>query len=279
MSLEDPQVEEPVAPAPPAAPAAQPPSGVSGGVVRLLIIAAIVLALAIGAFFLVGSGVLFSLGQQQGAYTVESYTPPQQLVSASERILAHAEPDVSSPTVVMFGAGAVLEVNGRVSRGLGNDWYRISWNEQTAFVRQQDAVAGDGAPPTVAERPKPEEVEEKPVEEHPDEVAAAEFPPPPPTDFSLSDVRWVRAPSARDFARYYPDRALEQDQSGRVVLDCVASASGALDCAVAEESPVGWGFGAAAMNIARQARIEPTTEDGSSVSGRHVRLPLAFRAG
>ena len=278
MSLEDPQVEEPPASAPPQAPAAPPPAAASGGLGRLLIIAAIILALAIGAFFLVGSGVLFSLGQQQGAYAIESYTPPQQLVSASEHVMAHAEPDASSPTVVMFGAGAVLDVNGRVTRGLGNDWYRISWNEQTAFVRQQDTAIGDGAPPTVAERPKPEEVEEKPVEEAPDEADVAEFPPPPPTDFSLSDVRWVRAPGARDFARYYPDRALDQEQSGRVVLDCVASASGALDCSVAEESPTGWGFGAAAMSIARQARIEPTAEDGSSVAGRHVRLPLAFRA-
>jgi TonB family protein len=276
-------LEEPLAPPPAEPPPAEAAPGVapppSGRIGQLLIVGAVVLALAIGAFFLVGSGVLFSIGQQQSAYTVEAYTPPQQLVSASEHVLARAEPDISSRTVVMFGAGAVLEVNGRVSRGLGNDWYRISWNGQTAYVRVQDTAVGDGAPPTVAEREKPEAVEEKPQQEEPEEADAAEFPPPPPTDFSLSDVRWVRAPNARDFARYYPHRALEQDQSGRVVLDCIAAANGALDCSVTEESPTGWGFGAAALSIARQARIEPTAADGSSVAGRRVRLPLAFRAG
>jgi TonB family protein len=288
MSAEDPRLEEPPAPAPPSPPvapvapapsAAPAPAAATGRVGQLLIIGAVIFALAIGVFFLVGSGVLFSIGQQQAAFTVEDYAPPQRLVSASEHVLAHAQPDASSTTVVMFGAGAELDVNGRVSRGIGNDWYRISWNGQTAFVRQQDTAVGEGAPPPVAERAKPEPEEEKPVAEEPDEVDVVEFPPAPPANFDLSDVRWVRAPGARDFARHYPERALEQEQSGRVVLDCVASASGSLSCSIAEEDPRGWGFGAAAMSIARQARIEPTAADGSSVAGRHVRLPLSFRAG
>jgi TonB family protein len=218
-------------------------------------------------------------GGQQPAYSVEPYTLQQHLISARERVLAHAEPDESSPTVVMFGAGASLDVVGRVSRGIGADWYQIRWNNQIAYIRQQDAVAGEEAPPSIAERPKPEE-EEMPAEpEEPQGPDVAEFPPlPPAAGLELSDVRWARAPNARDFARFYPHRALEQGRSGRVVLDCVAAASGALDCSVAEENPVGWGFGDAAISIARQARIEPTTPDGRSVAGAHVRVPLAFRA-
>ena len=65
---------------------------------------------------------------------------------------------------------------------------------------------------------------------------------------------------------------------GRVVLDCVISGRGSLDCSVAEENPPGWGFGDAAVNIARQARVEPTAPDGRSLAGERLRLPLQFRA-
>ncbi|MGH6951917.1 MAG: TonB family protein, partial [Vitreimonas sp.] len=256
------------------------PTAASAGRSHVFVIAAlVVIALAVGGYFLVRSGLLGGAPTQE-AYVVAPYAPQQQLVSARERVLAHAQPDASSPVVVMFGAGAPLDVNGRVSRGIGNDWYRIAWNGQTAFVRQPDAVAGGEAPPGIAERPKPEEEEEKPAEEEekPDDAELAEFPPLPRASFGLSDVRWVREPGARDFARFYPHRALDQGRSGRVVLDCTITARGALDCSVAEENPPGWGFGDAAVNIARQARVEPTTRDGRSVAGEHLRLPLQFRA-
>ena len=291
MSAEEPRPPEAQAPEPAPPPAAPPPAApppiappptapttarapVSGRL--LVLIASVVIALALGGYFIARSGLL-SGGTAEGQYTVEAYQPPQQLLSARERVLAYAQPDTSSPTVVMFGEGAVLDVNGRVSRGLGNEWYRIAWNGQTAFIRQQDTVAGEGAPPTIAERPKPEEEEEKPLEEE-EAVDVAELPEAPAGEFGLADVIWVREPNARDFARFYPNRALDQGRSGRVVLDCVASARGALDCSVVEESPPGWGFGDAALGIARQARIAPEAEDGSSVAGRHVRMPLSFRA-
>ena len=284
MSAEDPRPDSEPAPSPaplpppqPRAPAGAAPFGGEASVRRIVIAAAAIIVLALGGYYLVRSGVFGGAGE--AGYTVEAYQPPQQLISARERVLAHAQPDAASPTVVMFGQGVALDVNGRVSRGLGNDWYRIAWNGQTAFIRQQDTVAGEEAPPTVAERPKPDPDEAKPrVIEEPD-VAIADFPEAPPPQVGLADVIWVREPSARDFARFYPSRALDQGRSGRVVLDCVANARGALDCSVVEESPTGWGFGDAALRIARQSRIAPRAEDGSSVAGRHVRLPLSFRAG
>jgi TonB family protein len=267
-------------PPPPAAPRmSAPPARAKRGSAVPVIAAAVVVALALGGFLLARSGLL-SGAPVEDAYTVAAYTPPQPLVSARERVLAYAQPSASSPVVVMFGAGAELDVQGRVSLGLGNDWYQIAWNGQTAFVRQQDAVAGGEAPPGIAERVEPEEEEEvKPGEdEKPETVAMAEFPPLPPAQFDLSSVRWIREPNARDFARFYPERALDQGRSGRVVLDCVVGGNGRLDCSVAEENPPGWGFGAAAVSIARQTRIDPTGPDGRSVAGEHLRLPLAFRA-
>ena len=266
------------APAPPRPAPSRAPPAKRGSAVPV-IAAAVVVALALGGFLLVRSGLL-SGTPAEDAYTVAAYTPPQPLVSVRERVLAYAQPNASSPVVVMFGAGAELDVQGRVSLGLGNDWYQIAWNGQTAFVRQQDAVSGGEAPPGIAERAEPEEDEEaKPEEdEKPETVAMAEFPPLPPAQFDLSSVRWIREPNARDFARFYPERALDQGRSGRVVLDCVVGGNGRLDCSVADENPPGWGFGEAAVSIARQTRIDPTGPDGRSVAGEHLRLPLAFRA-
>jgi TonB family protein len=190
---------------------------------------------------------------------------------------------VASPVIVMFGQGVTLNVSGRVQRGLGNYWYAISWNEQTAYVRIQDVVAGSGAPPSpiVRERRPQEEDEEeelKPGEETPEEEQVVEAPSSGGGALGAGDVNWVREPSARDFARFYPNEALDKGESGNVVLSCIIGGSGRLACAVASESPSGVGFGSAAIGISRQLRVRTQLPDGSSAEGRELRLPLAFRA-
>jgi protein TonB len=170
-----------------------------------------------------------------------------------------------------------LNVTGRASRGIGNDWYAVSWNDQTVFVRTSDATTGSGAPPemVVRERPPPEVIEEeeeqKPGEEAVEESPFAE-PAPPSGSLSMGDVNWVRAPSARDFAR-------DAGVSGSVTLDCIIGGGGRLACSVAGESPDGYGFGRAAINISRQLRVSTSLSDGSSAAGRNLILPLSFRAG
>ncbi|QGZ94752.1 TonB family protein [Terricaulis silvestris] len=245
------------------------------------------IAIGVAAALVLGLGFLayrsMSGGAVEDAYTVEAYAPQTELVTASERVAGYEAPDAASPQAVAFGAGVTLNVTGRVSRGLGGDWYAVGWNERTVFVRQSDAVAGAGAPPPVAEREEEPEEEVKeddkpdPLEE-PEEEQVAEGPA-PTWGLEISDVSWVREPSSRDFARYFPRRALDQGQSGRVTLDCVIAGNGRLDCSVAQESPSGYGFGDAALSISRNARVRPTLPDGSSGAGRHLRLPLSFRAG
>ena len=68
------------------------------------------------------------------------------------------------------------------------------------------------------------------------------------------------------------------DGTGRLFGPFLQRASGALDCSVASEDPGGYGFGDAALRIARGMRVAPTTSDGRSVEGGHVRVPLTFRA-
>jgi TonB family protein len=291
MSTEEPHTEAPSAPqaAPPDEPApdatvtrASTPGGPSTNVI--LIGLAAIAVLVLGVYYLGQSGGLFHGSQTSAAnYTVQPFTPQTEIVTASEHVMAHAQPDIASPGVVMFGQGVTINVNGRVSRGLGDDWYAITWNNQRAFVRVADAAAGSGAPPAPAEHQVQQPREVKPEEADEPDVADNDLPAIPDEPQSsigreLHNVDWIRAPSARDFARYFPDRALEQGRSGRVVLDCTAEASGRLDCSVSEESPRGLRFGEAALAISRQVRLQPTQADGRSVAGGHLTLPLNFRA-
>jgi TonB family protein len=269
-----PQTEAPRRPEPPPQQRDRPPSRLP--LPAILIVAAILLVAGV-AYFVTRT---HAIDPALSAYTVQPYTPPSELITASERVVAHVTPDAVSPPVVMFGQGVTLNVTGRVSRGLGGEWYAIAWNDHVAFVRQQDAVAGHGAPPVAEEHPveQPRPPEKPDVFDVPDEEDVGTAPPPTSEGREIGAIDWIRAPSSRDFAHYYPHRALDQGRSGRVVLDCTARGNGALDCSVAQENPSGMGFGDAAISISRQLRIRPTRPDGSSVAGGHLRLPLTFQA-
>ncbi len=267
----------PEPPAPNAAPAPSAPR--PPWLVPALIAAAVALLLGVG----------YAIWSSQSARTdeavvVEPYTPETEMISANERVRGYEAPDTSSPVAVEFGQNVTLNVTGRVNRGIGNDWYAVSWNERVVFVRASDATTGSGAPPEMVVRERPpqvileEEEEEKPGAEDGIEDSPFAEQAPPSGALSMGDVNWVRAPSARDFARFYPNRAIDAGVSGSVTLDCIIGGGGRLACSVAGESPDGYGFGRAAINISRQLRVDTRLSDGSSAAGRNLILPLSFRA-
>ena len=289
VSTEEPPTQAaPEPPAPPeSAPAAPPPgapqtSASSSGNGPALIIIGVIAAVALGALVISQAGAWFTPHPRADVYSVQPYTPPSQLISAGDHVLAHLRPDAASPGVVMFGPGVAFTITGRVSRGFADDWYAITWNGQTAFIRQQDATAGTAtAPPPTA----PHVIVPPRVPPKPDADAAAgapdlaqTAPPPAAGPFELTGVRWVDRPGRRDYERAYPQRALDSGQSGHVTLDCTASASGALNCSIGTELPRGYGFGGAALNLSRQFRLAPTTNDGRPVAGGHISVPVEFRA-
>lgn len=270
----EPRAAEPQ-PAPPALTAERPP-----WLVPALIAAAVILALGLGYVVWTNN----QAGRSDQAIIVEPYTSDTELISARERVRGHEAPDAASPVAVEFGQGVTLNVTGRVARGIGNEWFAVNWNERVVYVRTGDVTTGSGAPPPmiVRERPPPELIEED-DEKKPDEGGVEESPfaePPRSTGaLSMGDVNWQRAPNARDFARYFPDRAIDAGVSGSVTLDCIIGGGGRLACSVANESPDGYGFGRAAINISRQLRVDTRLSDGSSAAGRNLILPLSFRAG
>jgi protein TonB len=123
-----------------------------------------------------------------------------------------------------------------------------------------DAVIVADAPPLDVAAP-----------EMPSVIPSAAAPIGPPT---IANPRWLRRPT--DLGRYYPRRAREMGHQGEVVLACLVSAEGALACTVESESPAGWGFAAAALDIAADHRMAPATQDGRAIEARY-RMVVPFQ--
>ena len=90
---------------------------------------------------------------------------------------------------------------------------------------------------------------------------------------------WIRRPDAYDVGRAYPATAMSRGVSGTVRLDCAITDEGRLrPCSVVSETPDGWDFGAAALSLAPLFAMRPIGADGKPVGGKHISLPIAFRA-
>jgi len=88
---------------------------------------------------------------------------------------------------------------------------------------------------------------------------------------------WVAIPTGDDVTRVWPVEATRLGVGGAAILDCVVTADGHLsDCKVVKESPDNLGFGAAALALAPQFAMKPTTADGRSAAGASVVIPIKF---
>jgi len=96
----------------------------------------------------------------------------------------------------------------------------------------------------------------------------------------IQNPDWVARPTALQMTRYYPEVAMENGVSGKVVLNCGVTASGGVaNCQVLSETPAGQGFAAAALKLAGFFKLSPRTENGKAIDGALVRIPLVFNAG
>jgi hypothetical protein len=127
-----------------------------------------------------------------------------------------------------------------------------------------------------------------PLSLQPSTTAPATQPPPAPVQVASAEpprtqpaaarpfVIWASRPSMQRLAEYFPQRALRTGQGGRVELDCLIDTGGVPRCAVARETPPGFGFGSAAVRASSQFRASPTLNDGSASIGAQTRLVISF---
>ncbi len=97
---------------------------------------------------------------------------------------------------------------------------------------------------------------------------------------AMTKGEWLRTPSRRDFDDSYPPKALADRLSGQALVACKVDVSGALNgCFVTDESPAGYGFGAAALKMSAEFRVRLPTENGVPVAGERMLIPIYFGIG
>lgn len=110
-------------------------------------------------------------------------------------------------------------------------------------------------------------------------AASAQPPPPPPLPGAraVAPSEWLKRPGVDDFLAVFPEQARRQGISGRATLRCEVSARGTMQaCIVVEETPAGFGYGAAALRLAPKFIMSPPMQDGRPVPGFLVRIPIVF---
>lgn len=92
----------------------------------------------------------------------------------------------------------------------------------------------------------------------------------------ITNPDWVRKPSAKRVLEVLPYEAARKGVSGRAVLNCTVTTTGAVRDCVPEESPSGYGFGGAALLLASEFLMKPATQDGRAIEAK-IRIPIEFK--
>lgn len=93
----------------------------------------------------------------------------------------------------------------------------------------------------------------------------------------VTNPDWIESPTRGDISRHMPRRAREDRVGGRATLSCLIVSTGRLDgCAIVSQQPTDYGFGDAALEVARYYRMPTLTQTGLSVEGATVRVAIAF---
>lgn len=88
---------------------------------------------------------------------------------------------------------------------------------------------------------------------------------------------WLSQPNGDVLAAFYPPQAQQDQVEGRAAVKCIVTPAGvATSCTVVSESPDGYGFGNATVEIASYFRFHPATVYGVPVQST-VTIPLTWK--
>lgn len=242
-----------------------------GGAMRFVILFALLGAGAIGA------GMYFGTGQQLSPET-PAYAA-QEEPTPGEDVAELSAPLPAAPSASAVGGPTELEESAfdaapraPASRATAAARETIARDDprNAAAAPRFEPLGPQPAAPSVSLMPQP-------VAPAPQQMAALSTPAPAPIA-RRGVVVWQTRASAAQFSAVYPQNARRADVSGRVQLSCVIQADYSAACAVASESPAGYGFGQAALRVARSYRARPTLDDGTPSPGSDARLNISFQA-
>lgn len=97
-----------------------------------------------------------------------------------------------------------------------------------------------------------------------------------PAPDDIENARFLQQPSGRDFVENYPPLATAQYVEGSATIECFVELDTSLRCRVTAETPMGWGFGQAALDISRSFRVAPATRNGVPTRGGRIRRTIRF---
>ena len=101
----------------------------------------------------------------------------------------------------------------------------------------------------------------------------------PQTPHFIVHPIWLRRAGVDDLIRVYPDKASRDSRGGQGIVICRVTTEGGLtDCRLIDDEPLGYGFGAAAMELSKTFKMESTTADGLPTAGGFVRIPVRFKS-
>jgi protein TonB len=99
-----------------------------------------------------------------------------------------------------------------------------------------------------------------------------------PVEDVVTNPHWTQLPDADTLSNNYPPLAQLLGLSGSARISCTVTQSGTLvDCSTLWESPAGFGFGLAAVQMSSAFKMAPRTVDGGAVSGAKVLIPIRFK--
>jgi hypothetical protein len=89
----------------------------------------------------------------------------------------------------------------------------------------------------------------------------------------------ITQPTRAQIQAAYPERALSNQIEGGAAIDCEVTAQGKLaGCQLAAETPAGFGFGQATLDLSGDFVMKPRYVDGEAVDGATVRVGVSFTA-